>query len=236
MNATRLITGREKRRCPETHARSRSARAPRRSGARTRPRPCARQRADGHQLGHGRGWEQIPGVTSSALEVLTVARRARRVTEGAARQVVVHQSRRACISRVGDAGSGPRSGTRAASTPWTCALGLRGGGRHRGKVMAAGWSRARLGAKRQSSSESVSRSSASAPTARAFAIVASTLPRWRTMPDVAEQAFLRRGPRRPAMRSTSQPSKALTGSSSRLRRIVSHDRPDWNASRVSSSK
>ena len=77
-------------------------------------------------------------------------------------------------------------------------------------------------------------SSASSTARWALLIVASILPRWRTMPASLEQALdvARRSKR--ATWWKSKPAKAARNVS-RLRRIVSHERPDWKPSRQSFS-
>ena len=69
--------------------------------------------------------------------------------------------------------------------------------------------------------------------ARAFAIAASILPRWRTIDASLEQP-LDVALAEARDRSGSKPSNAAR-KASRLRRIVSHDSPDWKPSRQSRS-
>src|SRR5207237_9807763 len=66
-----------------------------------------------------------------------------------------------------------------------------------------------------------------------LAIAVSILPRCRTTPASSSSRFTSRSPKR-ATRSGSKPAKA-TRKLSRLRRIVSHERPDWKPSRQSRS-
>ena len=92
---------------------------------------------------------------------------------------------------------------------------------------------ARSGSNDHTSAASEPRLSCTSRVARALAMVASIFPRWRTMPASASS------------RSTSVSSKRATCSGSnpanaarnpgRLRRIVSHERPDWKPSRHSFS-
>jgi len=69
---------------------------------------------------------------------------------------------------------------------------------------------------------------------RALLIVASILPRWRTI----EASFRRRSTSASANSATRAVSKLANArrKASRLRRMVSQDRPDWNPSRQSFSK
>ena len=80
------------------------------------------------------------------------------------------------------------------------------------------------GAKDHSSASSVSPASCSATVARALAIVASIFARLRTMPASAISRSTSASPKR-ATCSGSKPQNAAR-KFSRLRRIVSHDRPD----------
>jgi hypothetical protein len=66
-----------------------------------------------------------------------------------------------------------------------------------------------------------------------LAIVASILARLRTIPASAIRRSASRGPKR-ATAAISKPANAARNAS-RLRRIVSHESPDWNASRQSFS-
>ena len=86
------------------------------------------------------------------------------------------------------------------------------------------------GAKDHSSADSPSGSSS---VARALAIAASTLARLRTMPRSASSRCTSAGPKA-ATRAGTKPAKPAR-KASRLRRIVSQDSPDWNASRHSFS-
>ena len=70
--------------------------------------------------------------------------------------------------------------------------------------------------------------------ARALPIVASILPRWRTMPASPSSRVTSSSVNR-ATASTSNPAKAAR-KFSRLRRIVSQLSPLWNPSRQSFSK
>ena len=67
-----------------------------------------------------------------------------------------------------------------------------------------------------------------AAAAVAFWIAASIFPRWRTMPASASSRSTSRSPNA-ATASMSKPANAAR-KFSRLRRIVSHDRPDWKPS------
>ncbi len=69
--------------------------------------------------------------------------------------------------------------------------------------------------------------------ARALAMVASILPRWRTMPASTSSRSTSAGPKR-ATAAGSNPAKPWR-KPSRLRRMVSHDRPAWKPSRHSFS-
>ena len=60
-------------------------------------------------------------------------------------------------------------------------------------------------------------------------MVDSILPRWRTMPASCSSRSTSRSPKS-ATASTSKPAKAAR-KFSRLRRMVSHDSPDWKPSR-----
>ena len=77
-------------------------------------------------------------------------------------------------------------------------------------------------------------SSRSATVARALVIAASTLRRLRTMPASAISRA-RSASSYAATISASKPAKAARNAG-RLLRMVSHDSPDWNASRVSRSR
>ena len=72
-----------------------------------------------------------------------------------------------------------------------------------------------------------------AAVARALVIAASTLARFRTIAASASSRSMSASPK-PATVATSKPANARRNPS-RLRRIVSHDSPDWNASSVSRS-
>lgn len=67
----------------------------------------------------------------------------------------------------------------------------------------------------------------------AFLIVASIFPRWRMIPASPSRRCTSFSPKR-ATFAGSKPAKAFR-KFSRLRRIVSHERPDWNPSRHSFS-
>jgi hypothetical protein len=81
---------------------------------------------------------------------------------------------------------------------------------------------------------SFARPSGSSAAARAFAIAASIFARLRTMPTSASRRVCSASPY-VATRSMSNPSNAARNAS-RLRRMVNHDSPDWNASSVIFSK
>ena len=70
--------------------------------------------------------------------------------------------------------------------------------------------------------------------ARALAMAASTLRRLRTMPASAISRSTSAGPKA-ATTSASKPANA-SRKRGRLLRMVSHERPDWKASRVSRSR
>jgi hypothetical protein len=89
------------------------------------------------------------------------------------------------------------------------------------------------GANDQISSSSVSPSARIAVVAWALVIAASIFLRLRTIPASPSSRATSSSPYS-AIRSTSKPSNARR-KFSRLRRIVSQERPDWNASRVSRS-
>ena len=96
--------------------------------------------------------------------------------------------------------------------------------------VSRGAARSADGANDHSSS---SRLPSSATVARALAMVASTFARFRTMPASAIRRTTSSSPK-PATTTGSNPAKAARNAS-RLRRIVIHDRPDWNASRLTRS-
>jgi GMP synthase (glutamine-hydrolysing) A subunit len=98
------------------------------------------------------------------------------------------------------------------------------------KLAGAGRSGGRWASTSSGNDVPLSRSSS---TARAFAIVASIFWRLRTMPASPSSRSTSAGPNA-ATSSGSKPAKALR-KASRLRRIVSHERPDWNPSRLTRS-
>jgi hypothetical protein len=87
----------------------------------------------------------------------------------------------------------------------------------------------RGGSNDHTNAASVPYRSCTSTVARAFAMVASILPRWRTMSASPSRRSTSRGPYRATLAGT-KPANARR-KPSRLRRIVSHDRPDWNPSR-----
>jgi hypothetical protein len=74
----------------------------------------------------------------------------------------------------------------------------------------------------------------SSSAALAFAITALTFARFRTMPASDSRRCSSAGPNA-ATAAMSKPAKAVR-KFSRFRKIVSHDSPDWKASRLSRSK